>query len=337
MLESSGRPATTRIHRRSGTAGATARARVEQARGDVAALVGAGPAQVIFTSVRPRPPTSRSWARRASTGSAAAPRHVAHRAPGGARRVPAARTRGFRVTYLSPVATVIVEPAQVEAALRSDTLARLAHAREQRDRRRAGRGAVGRLCRARGVLFHVGCGAGRRQAGPLDGEPRLHRPARAHRPQGARAQGVGRAVRRREPASAWCRLLPRWRAGTAALGHARHAPTGRWGWARRCASRPPRCRPMQRGVGALARAPVAGARGGAGHAQTAHPTRRCRAISERRVRRRRGESLLYALPALPISSGSPVPRRAAEPSYVLRALAAATGSRRSTLRLTWAG
>jgi hypothetical protein len=63
--------------------------------------------------------------------------------------------QGFEVTYLKPGAEGIVEPGQVEAALRTGTiLVSLMHVNNEigvvQDI-----GSVGRLCRARGILFHV--------------------------------------------------------------------------------------------------------------------------------------------------------------------------------------
>jgi len=53
---------------------------------------------------------------------------------------------------------------------------------------------VGRLCRSRGVLFHVDAAQKCGEAG-LRRRARLHRPARPHGPQGARPEGCRRTLR----------------------------------------------------------------------------------------------------------------------------------------------
>jgi cysteine desulfurase len=136
--------------------GSAARARVEQARAQVATLLHCEPAAIVWTSGATESDNL------AILGAA---RFNADRG----RHVVTARTEhkavldpckqlekeGFRVTYLKPDAEGIVSAAQVEAALASDTvLVSLMHVNNEigviQDI-----AAIGRLCRARGVLFHV--------------------------------------------------------------------------------------------------------------------------------------------------------------------------------------
>ncbi len=136
--------------------GRRARGRVEQARAEVARLVGATPEQIVWTSGATEADNL------ALFGAARF-----HRSRG--RHIVTSRTEhpavldpcrqlereGFEVTYLKPGADGIVAPEQVAAVLRDDTiLVSLMHVNNEigvvQDI-----GAVGRACRARGVLLHV--------------------------------------------------------------------------------------------------------------------------------------------------------------------------------------
>jgi len=65
-----------------------------------------------------------------------------------------------------------------------------------------------------------------------------------------------------------------------------------------------------------------------------HPTRRVPGILSVAFDGVEGESLLYALPTLAISSGSACATTSGEPSYVLRALGRSDRLAQSTLRLS---
>jgi cysteine desulfurase len=65
-----------------------------------------------------------------------------------------------------------------------------------------------------------------------------------------------------------------------------------------------------------------------------HPTQRAPGILSVTVDGVEGESLLFALPDLAVSSGSACATTSAEPSYVLRALGRSDRLAQSTLRLS---
>ncbi len=285
--------------------GRRARARVEQARADVAALVGADPAQVIFTSGATEADNlailgaARFYRERG--------RHVVTSRTEHPAVLDACRQlerEGFEVTYLKPGPDGIVEPAQVEAALRSDTLlVSLMHVNNEIGVAQDV-GAVGRLCRERGVLFHVDA-----------------------------AQGVGALCVRREPRLGLVPMLHGGgqerglRSGTLAahqvvgLGTAlRIAAAEMQADAARIAALRER---LWRGLSALP-----------GVLLNGHPSRRVPGILSVTFDSVEGESLLYALPGFAVSSGSACATTSGEPSYVLRALGRSDRLAQSTLRLS---
>jgi cysteine desulfurase len=136
--------------------GRKARALVEEARAQVAAAIGAQPASIIFTSG-------------ATESDNLAIFGVAHFNADRGRHIVTAKTEhkavldplkqleraGFAVTYLKPQTNGIVTPEQVAQALRPDTqLVSLMHVNNEigviQDV-----GAVGAICRERGIAFHV--------------------------------------------------------------------------------------------------------------------------------------------------------------------------------------
>jgi cysteine desulfurase len=136
--------------------GRKARALVETARAQVAAAIGAPPASIVFTSG-------------ATESDNLAIFGVAHFNADRGRHIVTAKTEhkavldpmkqleraGFAVTYLKPQANGIVTPEQVAEALRPDTqLVSLMHVNNEigviQDV-----GAVGAICRERGIAFHV--------------------------------------------------------------------------------------------------------------------------------------------------------------------------------------
>jgi len=313
--------------------GRRARARVEQARAEVAALVGADPVQVIFTSGATEADNL------AILGAARF-----HRERG--RHVVTSRTEhpavldacrqlereGVAVTYLKPGPDGIVEPAQVEAALRSDTLlVSLMHVNNEigvaQDI-----GAVGRLCRERGVLFHVDAAQGAGKL-PLD----VNRDCidllalTAHKVHGPK--GAGALCVRREPRLGLVPLLHGGgqerglRSGTLAT----HQVVG-LGAAYRIAADEMEADAAR--IGALRERLWRGLSALPGVLLNGHPTRRVPGILSVTFDGVEGESLLYALPGLAVSSGSACATTSGEPSYVLRALGRSDRLAQSTLRLS---
>ena len=313
--------------------GRRARARVEQARGEVAALVGADPAQVIFTSGATEADNlailgaARFYRERG--------RHVVTSRTEHPAVLDACRQlerEGFAVTYLKPGADGIVVPAQVEEALRSDTiLVSLMHVNNEigvvQDV-----AALGRLCRSRGVLFHVDAAQGIGKL-PLD----VDRDCidllalTAHKVHGPK--GVGALCVRREPRLG---LVPLLHGGGQERGlRSGTLPTHQvvgMGAALRIAAlemaadatRITRLRErLWQGLSAMQGVTLNG-----------HPTHRVPGILSVSIDGVEGESLLYALPGLAVASGSACATTSGEPSYVLRALGRSDRLAQSTLRLS---
>ena len=313
--------------------GRRARARVERARAEVASVVGAAPEQVVWTSGATEADNL------ALFGAARF-----HRAKG--RHLVTSRTEhpavldscrqlereGFEVTYLKPAPDGIVQPSQVEAALRPDTvLVSLMHVQNEigvvQDV-----GAVGRICRARGVLLHVDAAQG---AGKLSID--VERDCidllalTAHKLHGPK--GVGALVLRREPRLGLVPILfgggqeRGLRSGTlpthqvAGMGRAfaiaadeMHADAARISTLRDLL------------WNALAAIP--------GVELNGHPRMRAPGILSVTVDGVEGESLLQSLADLAVASGSACASASAEPSYVLRALGRSDRLAQSTLRLS---
>ncbi len=137
-------------------AGDAARACVEQARAQVAALIGARPAEVIWTSGATE--ANNLAVIGAARLRAARGRHIVTAASEHASVLAACReleNQGFVVTRLATDAGGIVAPQAVAAALRADTtLVSLMQVNNETGVVQDV-AAVGALCRSRGVLFHV--------------------------------------------------------------------------------------------------------------------------------------------------------------------------------------
>jgi len=313
--------------------GRRARARVEQAREEVAALVGADPVQVIFTS---------GATEADNLGVLGAARFYRERG----RHVVTSRTEhpavldscrqlereGCAVTYLKPGVDGIVVPAQVEEALRSDTiLVSLMHVNNEigvvQDV-----AAVGRLCRSHGVLFHVDAAQGvGKLALDVERDCIDLLALTAHKVHGPK--GVGALCVRREPRLG---LVPLLHGGGQERGlRSGTLPTHQvvgMGAALRIAAlemaadaaRITRLRErLWQGIAVMPGVTLNG-----------HPTRRVPGILSVSIDGVEGESLLYALPDLAVASGSACATSTGEPSYVLRALGRSDRLAQSTLRLS---
>ena len=136
--------------------GHRARALVERARGQVARAIGAAPNTIVWTSGATESDNlavlgvARFHADRGRHIVSSRTEHKAVLDP-----LKQLEREGFEVTYLKPDRDGIVQPDQVQAALRADTqLVSLMHVNNEtgviQDI-----ASVGRLCRERGVLFHV--------------------------------------------------------------------------------------------------------------------------------------------------------------------------------------
>jgi cysteine desulfurase len=136
--------------------GHRARALVERARGQVARAIGAAPNTIVWTSGATESDNlaifgvARFNADRARHIVSSRTEHKAVLDP-----LKQLEREGFEVTYLKPDRDGIVQPEQVQAALRPDTqLVSLMHVNNEtgviQDI-----ASVGKFCRERGVLFHV--------------------------------------------------------------------------------------------------------------------------------------------------------------------------------------
>jgi cysteine desulfurase len=314
--------------------GRAASARVEQARAEVAALVHAAPEQIVFTSGA------------TESNNLALLGALRFRRDRAQRHVVTSRTEhpavldacrqlereGCAVTYLKPGVDGIVTPEQVAAALQPDTLlVSIMHVNNEigvvQDV-----GAIGRLCRERGVLCHVDAAQG---AGKLDldvGRDGIDLLSlTAHKLHGPK--GVGALCIRREPRLG---LVPLQFGGGQERGlRSGTVPTHQvvgMGAAYRIA-REAMATDMARIAGLrerlwrkLAELP--------GVLLNGHPTQRVAGILSISIEGVEGETLLLALDDLAVSSGSACASLHAQPSYVLRALGRSDRLAQSSLRLS---
>jgi cysteine desulfurase len=313
--------------------GRRARARIEQARAQVAALVCADRSQVIWTSGATEADNL------AVLGAArfyrSRGRHVVTSRTEHPAVLDACRQlerEGFDVTYLKPGGDGIVEPAQVEEALRTDTiLVSLMHVNNEigvvQDV-----ATVGRLCRSRGVLFHVDAAQSAGRV-PLD----VARDCidllalTAHKLHGPK--GIGALCVRREPRLGLVPLIygggqeRGLRSGTLAthqivgMGEAYRIAAAEM--AEECGRIFALRERLWAGLGALPGVTLNG-----------HPARRAPGILSVTVDGVEGESLLFALEDLAVASGSACASASGEPSYVLRALGRSDRLAQSSLRLS---
>jgi cysteine desulfurase len=313
--------------------GRRAHRRIEQARAEVAALVGAHPAQIVWTSGATEADNlallgaARFYQSRGRHLVTSRTEHPAVLEP--CRQL---EREGFEVTYLKPGTDGIVTPGQVESALRPDTiLVSLMHVNNEigvvQDV-----GSIGRLCRARGILLHV-------DAAQSAGKLPIHveqdcidlLALTAHKLHGPK--GVGALCVRREPRLG---LVPLLRGGGQERGLrpgtlATHQVVG-MGVACRIAAGE-RVADGAR-ISALRERLWRGVSDLPGVMLNGHPTQRAPGILSLTVDGVEGESLLYALPDLAVASGSACATTSGEPSYVLRAIGRNDRLAQSSLRLS---
>jgi cysteine desulfurase len=313
--------------------GNAARARVEKARAQVAALIGAEPPAIVWTSG-------------ATESNNLALFGVARAQRDRGRHIVTSRTEhkavldpckqlekeGFEVTYLKPEADGIVTPEAVAGALRKDTLlVSLMHANNEigviQDV-----GAVGKLCRERGVLLHV-------DAAQSAGKIRIHVAEQcvdlmsltAHKIYGPK--GVGALYVRRQPRPLMQPLIygggQEWglRSGTLPT----HQIVG-MGIAYEIAGRDMQADAerltalrlrLWEGIERLGNVHLNG-----------HPQKRVAGVLNVSFEGVEGESLLYSLPGLAVSTGSACTSASHEASYVLRALGRSDQLAQSSLRFS---
>jgi len=313
--------------------GRRARERIEQARESVASLVRARPEQVIWTSGATE--ANNLAILGAARFNRSRGRHIVTSRTEHPAVLDACRQlerEGFEISYLRAGASGIVEPEQVVAALRKDTLlVSLMHVNNETGVVQDV-GAVGRLCRARGVLLHVDAAQGAGKL-PLDMQSDCIDllALTAHKLHGP--QGVGALCVRREPRLG---LVPLQFGG----GQERGLRSGTL--------------PTHQLIGmGVAYSIAAGemADDGVRIAQLRNslwnslraigdielngdPERRVPGILSVSIDGVEGESLLAALPDLAVASGSACATANAEPSYVLRALGRSDRLAQSSLRLS---
>jgi cysteine desulfurase len=312
--------------------GRRARRRIEQAREDVAALVGATPDQIVWTSGATE---ANNLALLGVARFNRDRRHIVTSRTEHPAVLDACRQlerEGASVTYLKPAANGIVEPEQVAAALRDDTLlVSLMHVNNEIGVVQDIAG-VGSLCRERGVLLHVDAAqsAGKVALDVLrDGIDLLS--LTAHKVHGPK--GVGALCIRREPRLG---LVPLQFGG----GQERGLRSGTL--------------PTHQIAGMGAAFRIAGAEMSSDTARisalrtqlweqlSALPGVQLNGDAERRVAGIlsitidgvEGESLLCTLADFALSSGSACATTNAEPSYVLRALGRSDRLAQSSLRLS---
>ncbi len=313
--------------------GRRARARIEAAREDVAALVGAAPEQIVWTS-------GATEANNLALFGAAR----FHRAKG--RHIVTSRTEhaavldpckqlereGFEVSLLRPGSSGIVEAAQVEEALRPDTiLVSLMHVNNETGVVQDV-GAVGHLCRERGVLLHVDAA---QSAGKLAIDVVRDRidllALTAHKLNGPK--GIGALCLRREPRLG---LVPLHFGGGQERGlRSGTLPTHQIvGMGRACRIAALEMDAERARVAALRERLWSLLRIVPGVWLNGDESRRAPGILNVSIEGVEGESLLLALADLALSSGSACASLRGEPSYVLRALGRSEELAQSSLRIS---
>jgi cysteine desulfurase len=313
--------------------GRRARALVEKARVQVAKSIGARPENMVWTSGATESNNlaifgaARFHAEQGKHVISAKTEHKAVLDP-----LKQLEREGFEVTYLKPGADGVIHPEQVAESLRADTrLVSLMHVNNEigviTDV-----AAIGRLCRERGVLFHVDAA---QSAGklPLDVEASCIDllSLTAHKTYGPK--GIGALYVRRKPPVG---LRPIMHGGGQESGLrsgtlATHQIVG-MGAAFEIAaaerdSDVPRLRVLRdklwRGISALGDVELNG-----------HPEQRVAGVLNVSFQGVEGESLQFALRELAVSSGSACSSASDEASYVLRALGRSDQLAQSSLRFS---
>ena len=313
--------------------GRAARARVERAREQVAGLVGAQPGEIVFTSGATE--ADNLALRGAALYHAYKGRHLVtcrteHRAVLDSCR--ALEKEGFEVTWLVPEADGRVEAEQLARALRPDTvLVSLMHVNNETGLIQD-IAALGSVCRQRGVLLHVDAA---QSAGKLPiavhemGVDLMSFSAhKIYGPKGAGALFVSRAPR--------CNLAQVLHGGGQEQGLrpgtlATHQIAG-MGLAFELAGQ--RMAHDHRQATALRERLWQGLRSLGGVTENGRQALCLPNIVNVSFDGVEGESLMFGLPGLALSSGSACASAAREPSYVLRALGRDDQAAQASLRFS---
>jgi len=313
--------------------GRAARGRVEAARREVAALVGAGPTEIIWTSG-------------ATESNNLAIKGAAHFHADRGRHIVTSRTEhkavldtcrqlekeGWQVSYVTPGPGGITTVAQIEPALRADTVLVSVMYVNNEIGTINDVAPIGRLCRERGVLFHVDAAQAAGKI-PVDVDALCADllSVSAHKVYGPK--GVGALYLRGSPRS---RLEPlihggghEWgmRSGTLAT----HQVAG-MGEAFRIAALEQDAEAAR--LRALRERLWSGIAGLGGVHLNGDPERRVCSVLNVSFHGVEGESLQYALADLAVSTGSACASASETPSYVLRALGRSDHVAQSSLRFS---
>jgi len=299
--------------------GRAARAAVEEARGQVAALVNAERQEIVFTSG-------------ATEADNLAVKGVAHFERSRGRHIITSRIEhkavldackqlekeGFEVTWLKPDAEGLIQPQAVHAALRPDTILVSVMQANNELGTVNDIGAIGRLLEGHGARFHVDAA---QSAGKMPIDLKTLNvdlmSFAAHKVYGPK--GMGALYVRRQPR---VNLEPLIHGGGHELGLrsgtlATHQIVG-MGEAFRLARE---VLPTEAArLTSLRERLWRGLQGIEGVLLNGHPTQRLPSILNVSFPGVEGESLLYACESLALSSGSACNSASQEPSYVLRAL-----------------
>ncbi|HEY6453222.1 MAG TPA: aminotransferase class V-fold PLP-dependent enzyme [Steroidobacteraceae bacterium] len=314
--------------------GRLARARVELARAQVAALIGAAARQIVWTSGATE---SNNLAILGTARAAAKPgRHiVTARTEHKSVLDPCRRLEqdGFRVTYLTPGGDGLIDPLQVRDAITADTvLVSVMHANNEigvlQDIE-----SIARHCRERDVPLHVDAAQSAGKAViDLGRCPVDLLSLTAHKLYGPK--GIGALYVSAERRG---RLQPLLFGG----GHERGLRSGTLpvhqivGFGLACELCAAQRQEDARRLEGLRERLWEGLRDIEGALLNGHPTRRVPGILNVSFRGVEGESLLLGLSELALSTGSACNSDSDEPSYVLRALGRDTELAQSSLRFSF--
>ena len=313
--------------------GAAARARVERARAQVAALIHADPAALVWTSGATES-NNLALLGAARFHSTSGQHLITARSEHKSVLDPCKQLEkeGFEVTYLKPDHDGVVHAAELEAALRpATTLVSIMHVNNEIGVVQ-NIGAMGRLCRERGVLFHVDAAqSAGKIAIDVEGQCIDLLSLTAHKLYGPK--GIGALYVRRRPRVGLVPLLfgggheHGLRSGTLAT----HQIAG-FGLA--CEIAAGEIDSSARRVEVLRARLWNGLSTLGGVRYNGHPHSRIPHILNASFDGVEGESLLYGLHDLAVSSGSACSSAAQEPSYVLRALGRSDAEAQASLRFS---